>query len=97
MMLEPLAHSLATGQMKTDGRLTRCPLKGTTGDVLFAVLCACGHKIRKIPGHLRALSALLIAAILGSAKLDNLAGHGFLPPSGAAAPVSVRRPSTGNV
>ena len=24
------------GHMKTDGRLTRCPLKGTTGDALFA-------------------------------------------------------------
>ena len=30
------------GHMKTDGRLSRCPLKGTTGDALFATLCACG-------------------------------------------------------
>ena len=33
-----------TGHMKTDGRLARCPLKGTAGDAVFAVLCACGHK-----------------------------------------------------
>ncbi len=26
--------------MKTDGRLTRCPLKGTVGEPIFAVLCA---------------------------------------------------------
>ena len=27
------------GHMKTDGRLPRCPLKGTVGDAIFAVLC----------------------------------------------------------
>ena len=52
------------GHMKTDGRLTRCPLKGTTGDAIFAVLCACGHNIRKILAHLRAILALVIAAML---------------------------------
>jgi len=41
------------GHMKTDGRLTRCPLKGTIGDALFAVLCGCGHNIRMILRHLR--------------------------------------------
>ena len=54
------------GHMKTDGRLTRCPLKGMSGDALFAVLCACGHNIRKILAHLRAwlawMSALLWTA-----------------------------------
>ena len=35
------------GHMKTDGRLARCALKGTAGDALFAVLCGCGHNIRK--------------------------------------------------
>lgn len=50
--------------MKTDGRLSRCPLKGTLGDALFAVLCGCGHNIRKTLAHLRALLALIIAAIL---------------------------------
>jgi IS5 family transposase len=54
------------GHMKTDGRLTRCPLMGTTGDALFAVLCACGHNIRKILAHLRALLALLIRTILSA-------------------------------
>jgi hypothetical protein len=29
-------------------RLARCPLKGRIGDAVFAVLCACGHNIRKI-------------------------------------------------
>jgi IS5 family transposase len=51
------------GHMKTDGRLSRCPLKGTTGDAIFAVLCGCGHNIRKILAHLRAILALLIATI----------------------------------
>ncbi|MEP4389908.1 MAG: IS5 family transposase [Sulfitobacter pontiacus] len=41
------------GHMKNDGRLTRCPLKGTMGDALFAVLCGCGHNIRMILRHLR--------------------------------------------
>jgi hypothetical protein len=50
------------GHMKTDGRLARCPLKGTIG----AVLCACGHNIRKILAHLRAWLAWMIAAILNA-------------------------------
>jgi IS5 family transposase len=50
--------------MKTDVRLSRSPLKGTIGDALFAVLCGCGHNIRKILAYLRALLALMIAAIL---------------------------------
>ena len=54
------------GHMKTDGRLTRCPLKGTAGDAIFTVLCACGHNIRKILAHLRALLVLSIAAILAA-------------------------------
>jgi IS5 family transposase len=48
------------GHMKTDGRLTRCPLKGTTGDALFAVLCGCGHNIRIILRHLRVILSQLI-------------------------------------
>jgi len=43
--------------MKTEGRLTRCALKGLLGDTVFAVLCGCGHNIRKILAHLRALLA----------------------------------------
>jgi IS5 family transposase len=48
------------GHMKTDGRLTRCPLKGTTGDALFAVLCGCGHNIRMILRHLRVILRQLV-------------------------------------
>ena len=55
------------GHMKTDGRLSRCPLKGTSGDALFAVFCACGHNIRKILAHLRAWLAWIVAAILNAA------------------------------
>jgi len=50
--------------MQTDGRLSRCPLKGTDGDAIFAVLCGCGHNIRKILAYLRAIWAWLIAAIM---------------------------------
>ena len=54
------------GHMKTDGRLSRSPLKGTLGDALFAVLCGCGHNIRKILAYLRALLAIITAAILSA-------------------------------
>ena len=49
--------------MKTDGRLSRCPLKGTCGDAIFAVLCGCGHNIRKILAHLRAYLAFILGAL----------------------------------
>jgi IS5 family transposase len=49
------------GHMKSDGRLDRCALKGTLGDALHAVLCGCGHNIRKILAHLRILVAALLA------------------------------------
>ena len=52
------------GHMKTDGRLARCALKGTIGDALFAVLCGCGHNIRKILAHLRALLLALLAILI---------------------------------
>ena len=52
----------AIGHMKADGRLARCTLKGPPGDALHAVLCGCGHNIRMIPAHLRALWADLLAA-----------------------------------
>jgi len=48
------------GHMKNDGRLTRCSLKGTTGDALFAVLCGCGHNIRMILRHLRVFLCQLV-------------------------------------
>jgi transposase, IS5 family len=50
------------GHMKTDGRLARYALKGTFGDALHAVLCGCGHNIRMILAHLRALWAEILAA-----------------------------------
>ncbi len=56
------------GHMKTDGRLSQCPLKGTIGDALFAVLCACGHNIRKILAHLRAWLAWMIAVVCVAIK-----------------------------
>jgi IS5 family transposase len=51
------------GHMKTDGRLSRCLLKGAIGDAIFAVLNACGHNIRKILAHLRAWLACIIAVL----------------------------------
>lgn len=66
------------GHMKTDGRLARSPLKGTIGDALFAVLCGCGHNIRKILAWLRAvllrLIALFIAVVRGDRGSDQIAG-----------------------
>ncbi len=65
------------GHMKTDGRLARCTLKGTAGpsrrlraiacqamDAIFAVLCGCGHNIRKILAHLRAVLAAFISWLI---------------------------------
>lgn len=51
------------GHMKTDGRLARCPLKGLRGDAIFAVLCGCGHNLRKILNHIRRLLTVLLAVI----------------------------------
>jgi IS5 family transposase len=52
------------GHMKSDGRLARCALKGRIGDAIFAVLCGCGHNIRKILTHLRALLLALLASLI---------------------------------
>jgi transposase, IS5 family len=52
------------GHMKSDGRLARCGLKGLLGDAVFAVLCGCGHNIRKLLAHLRALLAALLASLV---------------------------------
>jgi IS5 family transposase len=35
-------------------------------DAIFALLCACGHNLRKILARLRAVLALFIAAILNA-------------------------------
>ena len=47
------------GHMKTDGRLSRCPLNGAIG----AALCACCHNIRKMLVLLRAMVAWIVAGI----------------------------------
>jgi IS5 family transposase len=59
------------GHMKNDGRLTRCPLKGTDGDALFAVLCGCGHNIRMILRHLRELLCRLIRLLTQFRQITN--------------------------
>ena len=64
------AIEVEIGHMKTDGRLSGSPLKSTFGDAAFAVLCACGHNIRKILAHLRALLAWLIVAILTAINVN---------------------------
>ena len=51
------------GHMKNDGRLTRCPLKGTEGDAIFAVLCGCGHNISMILRQLRDILRRIITLI----------------------------------
>lgn len=58
------------GHMKTDGRLARSPLKGVIGDALFAVLCGCGHNIRKILAWLRAILVRLIALVTAAMRGD---------------------------
>lgn len=49
------------GHMKSGGRLARCTLKGTIGDAIFAVLCGCGHNIRKILARIRAILTMILA------------------------------------
>jgi IS5 family transposase len=44
-----------------DGRLARCALKGTLGNALLALLCSCGHNIRKTLAYLRAFLLALLA------------------------------------
>ena len=67
------------GHMKTDGRLSRCPLKGTAGDAIFAVLCGCGHNIRKILARLRALWTLIISWLFTAQSLPNGRNPGAQP------------------
>ena len=49
--------------MKTDGRLSRWPLKCTDGDAALPVLNGCGHNISKILAHLRVWFAWIIAVL----------------------------------
>lgn len=73
------------GHMKTDGRLARCALKGTLGDALHAVLCGCGHNIRMILAHLRALWAEILGAFYAmfGTKGDQIAAQTGLRPLAA--------------
>lgn len=59
------------GHMTSDGRLARCPLKGTIGDAIFAVLCGCGHNIRKIRAHLRAILTAILAVLFAAVSSGN--------------------------
>ena len=68
-----------TSHMKTDGRLSRCPLKGIAGDAIFAVLCGCGHNIRKILAHLRALWTQVIGRLFTGLNLPNVRNPGAQP------------------
>ena len=51
------------GHMKSDGYLDRNFLKGAMGDAVNALLCGCGHNLRKILNHLRYYSPPNHAAI----------------------------------
>jgi IS5 family transposase len=73
------------GHMKTDGRLARCPLKGTLGDALHAVLCGCGHNIRLILAHLRALVAEILRLLLRAIAAHTPARSATEPPIALAA------------
>ncbi|GHE02934.1 hypothetical protein GCM10008024_24300 [Allgaiera indica] len=59
------------GHMKSDGRLARCPLKGTIGDAIFALLCGCGYDICKILAHLRAIITAILTAVLAALRAGN--------------------------
>jgi IS5 family transposase len=61
--------------MKTDGRLSRNPLKGALGDALHAVLCGAGHNIRLLLRKLRLLFALLIASLVRSIAASQLSDN----------------------
>jgi transposase, IS5 family len=45
------------GHMKSEGKLSRNPLKGALGDALHAVMCGAGHNIRLLLKKLRLLCA----------------------------------------
>lgn len=59
------------GHMKSDGRLARCTLKGSIGDAIFAVLRGCGHNIRKILAHLRAILTAILTVLLLAVSDEN--------------------------
>ena len=73
------------GHMKTDGRLARCPLKGSRGDAIFAVLCGCGRNLRKILNHIRKLLTLLLNMIANALSETVALRTDYLHPTQSAA------------
>ena len=55
------------GHMKTDGRLSRNPLKGELGDAIHAVMCGAGHNLRLMIAKLRQLAAVSPLALVRAA------------------------------
>jgi IS5 family transposase len=79
------AIKTAIGHPKTHGRLARCALKGTFGDALHAVLCSCGRNMRMILAHLRALVAVIFAALMAAIADFNAGSRPNYVRTGAAA------------
>ena len=52
------------GHLKSDGLVERNRLLGAHGDAINAILAAAGHNLRLLVAWLRALSALLWAALV---------------------------------
>ena len=77
----------AIGHTKSDNRMDRCWLSGSTGDALHAVLCAAGFNIRWL---MRAIAAKGLAALLlAFSQLALYAariGHRLCAPTSAAVP-----------
>jgi IS5 family transposase len=51
------------GQMKTDGHLGRCHLKGRAGDAGNVTLTAVGHNLRLVLAWLRLLLRIILTAL----------------------------------
>ena len=63
------------GHMKSDSRLARNFLKGTNGDAVNALLCACAHNLRKILNKLRlfcAQMAIRLCDLLAMMRLQQV-------------------------
>lgn len=56
---------------KSDGRVARCPLMGTIGGAIFAVMCACDYYTHKILAHLRAIRTAIFDAFLAVISAGN--------------------------
>ena len=56
--------------MKAEGHLGRCYLKGTAGDAANAILTAVGHNLRLVLAWLRILLCLIIEALRGALTTD---------------------------